>query len=170
MPFTGPLFKFALFRTWDDEFYLFACGHHIVIDGFGIALVGGRLATVYSAIISDAPVPPAFFGSLQDLIRCESEYEASSVRTFGARWTAEGSEMVLDFPVNRRVRPESKRFPGVKRLMPPQLAAVVAEGSTVMSAFVAAWARLSPAPHTLTGIATVKPGRSNGVAVPPMPA
>ena len=25
MPFTGPLFKFALFRTRPDEFYLFAC-------------------------------------------------------------------------------------------------------------------------------------------------
>ena len=32
MPFTGPLFKFALFQTRLDEFYLFACGHHIVID------------------------------------------------------------------------------------------------------------------------------------------
>ena len=31
MPFTGPLFKFALFRTRPDEFYLFACCHHIII-------------------------------------------------------------------------------------------------------------------------------------------
>ena len=77
MPFTGPLFKFALFRTRPDEFYLFACGHHIVIDGSGIALVGHRIATVYSAIVSGAPIPPAFFGSLQDLVDCELEYEAS---------------------------------------------------------------------------------------------
>src|SRR6201998_3428286 len=39
MAFSGPLFKFALFRTRPDEFCLFACGHHIVIDGLGIALV-----------------------------------------------------------------------------------------------------------------------------------
>ncbi len=78
MPFTGPLFKFALFRTRPDEFYLFACGHHIVIDGTGIALVGHRIASVYSAIVSGAPIPPAFFGSLQDLVDCELEYEASS--------------------------------------------------------------------------------------------
>jgi Condensation domain len=77
MPFTGPLFKFALFQTWDDEFSLFACGQYIVIDGIGIALVGNRLATVYSAIVSGAPIPPTFFGSLPDLIRCELEYEAS---------------------------------------------------------------------------------------------
>ncbi len=33
MPSTGPLFKFVLFQTWVDEFYLFACFHHIIIDG-----------------------------------------------------------------------------------------------------------------------------------------
>src|SRR5262249_29025655 len=33
MPFTGPLFKSALFRTGPSEFYLFACCHHIVGDG-----------------------------------------------------------------------------------------------------------------------------------------
>jgi len=40
MPFTGPLFKFALFKTRLDEFYFFGCGHHIVVDGSGIALIG----------------------------------------------------------------------------------------------------------------------------------
>src|ERR1700751_1850615 len=28
-------------------------------------------------------------------------------------WCAEGSEVVLDFPVSRRVRPESKTLPGM---------------------------------------------------------
>ena len=78
MPLTGPLFKFALFQTRPDESYLFGCCHHIVIDGSGIALVGHRIASVYSAIVSGAPIPPAFFGSLQDLVDCESEYEASN--------------------------------------------------------------------------------------------
>src|ERR1700751_1840380 len=78
MPFTGPLFKFALFRTRLDEFYLFGCCHHIVLDGSGIALVGHRIAAVYSATVSGALIPPAFFGSLQDLVECELEYEASN--------------------------------------------------------------------------------------------
>ena len=30
MPLTGPLFKFALFRTPPDEYYWFACCHHII--------------------------------------------------------------------------------------------------------------------------------------------
>ena len=71
LPSDGPLFKFALFRTWVDEFYLFGCFHHIIIDGSGITLLAHRIATVYAAIVSDAPIPPAFFGSLQDLVRCE---------------------------------------------------------------------------------------------------
>src|SRR6202048_2938334 len=78
MPFTGPLFKFALFRTRLDEFYLFACGHHIVIDGAGVALVGHRIASVYTAIVSGAPIPPALFGSLQDLVSSDLESEASN--------------------------------------------------------------------------------------------
>jgi hypothetical protein len=78
MPFTGPLFKFALFQTRPDECYLFGCCHHIVIDGSGIALVCHRIVTVYSAIVSGAPIPPAVFGSLPDLVDCELEYEAST--------------------------------------------------------------------------------------------
>src|SRR5262245_25000122 len=78
MPRTGQLFKFALFRTRPDEFYWFTCCHHIVVDASGIALVGHRIATIYSAIVSGAPIPPAFFGSLQELVECELEYEAST--------------------------------------------------------------------------------------------
>ncbi|MEB4207467.1 non-ribosomal peptide synthetase, partial [Mycobacterium sp. 94-17] len=180
MPFTGPLFKFALFQTGPDEFYWFTCCHHIVIDASGIALVGHHIATIYSAIVSGAPMPPAFFGSLENLIRSESEYEASSdysedhaywaenlpsesgsdhgvpqaacqggsdraaapVRLDPAvlrrvqelsdlwnmpqssvitaacalllrGWSGAGAEVVLDFPVNRRVSLQSKTFPGM---------------------------------------------------------
>nr|WP_282100935.1 AMP-binding protein [Mycobacterium sp. SM1] len=181
MPFSGPLFKFALFRARHDEFYLFACAHHIVIDATGILLIGHRIASVYSAIVSGAPVPPAFFGSLRDLVDCELEYERSEQyledqdywtrklpSTSGAdhhrlpdaaaerdpdqvsepveldaailrqvdelchfwnvprssvivaacallvrSWRADGPEVVLDFPVTRRVRPEAKTIPGM---------------------------------------------------------
>ncbi|WP_156750062.1 non-ribosomal peptide synthetase, partial [Mycobacterium sp. E2479] len=180
MPFTGPLFKFALFQVRHDEFYLFWCVHHIVLDGSGIALIGQRLAAVYSAVVSGAPIPAAVLGSLDDLVECEQEYEASreyledqsywsqnlpgesgeqhrlpqhggerepeppsdpvrlnpltirridelcrvwsvprsSVITAACAllvrgYHADGSEVVLDFPVSRRVRPESKTLPGM---------------------------------------------------------
>src|ERR1700733_971404 len=78
MPFSGPLFIFVLFQTQDNEFYLFACCHHIAVDGMGIALVSRRVATVYTALVAGEPVPDAYFASLQDLIDCESGYEASA--------------------------------------------------------------------------------------------
>ncbi|MGF2947286.1 non-ribosomal peptide synthetase, partial [Mycobacterium sp. Lab-001] len=176
----GPLFKFALFQTWVDEFYLFGCFHHMIIDGTGITLLANRIATVYAAIVAGSPIPPSFFGSLEDLVRCESEYAASTdYREDQAYWTgnipsdsgphdrlsptggegeqrapsapvrldpvalrrvqelsdawrvprssvitaacallvrgwgAQGSQVVLDFPVSRRVRPESKMIPGM---------------------------------------------------------
>ena len=197
MPSAGPLFKFALFQTWLDEFYLFGCFHHIIIDGSGITLLAHRIATVYAAIAADAPIPPGFFGSLQDLVRSELEYEAStdyledqaywtrnlppesgphyrlpqalgegdpdrpsapvrldpvvlrrvqelsdawnvprsSVITAACAllvrgWCAEGSEVVLDFPVSRRVRPESKTLPGMVSGAVP-LVLTVSPGSTV---------------------------------------
>ncbi|MGV0804438.1 amino acid adenylation domain-containing protein [Mycolicibacterium setense] len=180
MSMTGPLFKCALFKTRADEHFLIACCHHIVLDGTGIALVGSRLASVYSALVTGAPIPPAIFGSLSDLIDCESEYEASgeyledqaywrehlppdggprfesaevvdkadahwpsapvqldsgllrrldqfadsknvprsSIITAACAllvrgWCADGSDVVLDFPVSRRVRPESRTLPGM---------------------------------------------------------
>ncbi|OBH88212.1 non-ribosomal peptide synthetase [Mycobacterium sp. E2733] len=180
MPLTGPLFRFALFQIRPDEFYWFTCCHHIVVDASGIALIGHRIASLYSAIVSGAFMPPPFFGSLGDLVGCEAEYETSadyqedqaywtrnlpseggfdhwSPREASERgrcsssapvrldpvvlrriqdssqvrdmprssvitaacallvhgWCAQGAEVVLDFPVSRRVDPESKTLPGV---------------------------------------------------------
>ena len=45
-------------------------------------------------------------------------------------WCAEGSEVVLDFPVSRRVRPESKTLPGMVAGVVP-LVLKVSPGSTV---------------------------------------
>src|ERR1700758_1576046 len=89
MQLTGQLFKFLLFQTRADEFHLFACCHHIVIDGFGLALLCQRIASVYSTIVSGAPIAPSIFGSFQDLLDCESEYEASKdYLDDQAYWTA----------------------------------------------------------------------------------
>ena len=181
MPLDGPLFKFALLQTRMDEFYLFACCHHIVVDGIGLTLVCHRIADVYSAMASGVSIPPAFFGSLSDLIESELEYEASTdylddqaywtrnlppeseppryrlahaakggrdeessapvqldpsavagiqvlSQALGVRrssvitaactllvraFDTESPEVVLDFPVSRRVRPEAQMVPGM---------------------------------------------------------
>src|ERR1700741_5181883 len=180
MPLSGPLFKFALLQTRVDEFHWFVCCHHIVADGIGLALVIHRIVDVYNAMASGASIPPAFFGSLSDLIACELEYESSTdylddqaywtktlppesepryrlapaadgrdpyessapvqldlvvvtgirelSRALGVRRSSvitaacallmrgcdvESSEVVLDFAVSRRVRPEAQTVPGM---------------------------------------------------------
>ncbi|OBB55743.1 hypothetical protein A5757_04450 [Mycobacterium sp. 852013-51886_SCH5428379] len=196
MPFTGPLFRFALFQTGFDAYLLFGCFHHIVTDGAGLGLIGNRIAAVYSAIVAGEPIPVAFFGSLQDLVDCEADYEASTeYRDDEEYWSrnlpvaeaarhssqaadehspnelstpvqldpaiirridelahiwnmprasvvtaacallmpgrsAAESEVVLDFPVSRRVRPESKTLPGMVAGVTP-LALTVSARSTV---------------------------------------
>ena len=199
MPLTGPLFKFALLQTRVDEFYFFVCCHHIVTDGIGLALVCHRIAVVYSALASGTPIPPAFFGSLSDLIACELEYEVSTdylndqtywtknlplesepryrlvaaadrhdqyepsapveldpvvvagikklSQALGVRRSSlitaacalllhgcdvESSEVVLDFPVSRRVRPETQTVPGMITGFVP-LVLKASPGSTVAS-------------------------------------
>ena len=194
MPFDGPLFKYALFETGPAEFYIFGCFHHIVIDGAGIWLLVNRVASIYSATIAGDLIPPAFFGSLQDLLECESEYEASSdfsddqsywtanlpsgtgpdnrlsdssadegwrsapvpldpavlrrVDVLAHEWDiprtsivaaasallvrgrcAEGAEVVFDFPVSRRVRPELKTLPGMAAGLVPLVLRTRAESS-----------------------------------------
>ncbi|WP_036449911.1 non-ribosomal peptide synthetase [Mycobacterium marinum] len=77
MAWAGPLFRFALFRTSPNQFFLFFCLHHIVVDGFSSVLFVSRIAVIYSALASATPVPAASFGSLHDLVGAELEYEAS---------------------------------------------------------------------------------------------
>ncbi|WP_232003349.1 condensation domain-containing protein, partial [Mycobacterium sp. 1465703.0] len=180
MALNGQLLKFALFQTQAEEFYLFGCCHHIVLDGLSMALMCRRVATIYSAMVAGSPVPDAYFGSLQDLVDLESGYEASTdyledeaywsknlppeggqdyqpshttverdpgrqsasvqldafavsrmqelskklrIRRYSVTtaacallvhaWSGSGSEVALDFPVSRRVRPESKTLPGM---------------------------------------------------------
>ncbi|MCZ8381755.1 amino acid adenylation domain-containing protein, partial [Mycobacterium sp. CPCC 205372] len=181
MPLFGPLFSFTLFQTRIDEFVLFACCHHMVIDGFALGLAGQRIASIYSAVVCGAPIPPALFGSLEELVACESDYESSeaysvdhdfwannlppegepslrdphiaalrdkspapsmpvqldpalvvrvdelaalwntprsSVLTAACAllvrgWSAQSSQVALNLPVNRRVRPDSKTLPGM---------------------------------------------------------
>jgi glycopeptidolipid biosynthesis protein len=177
---TGQLMKFALFRTQADQYYWFGMCHHISLDGLGMAVFTRRIATIYSALVAGVTVPPGYFGSLRDLVDCETGYAESgdfrddqaywtknlpaesaleyrlpksanerdaytpsasvpvdqavvghikdlskrlrirrySVTTAACAllvraWSASGSEVALDFPVSRRVSPESKTLPAM---------------------------------------------------------
>jgi glycopeptidolipid biosynthesis protein len=78
MPLTGRLVTFALFQTQPDQYYAFGLGHHISVDGVGMALVCRRIATIYTSLAKGDSVPPAYFGSLQDLVDLEAGYVDSA--------------------------------------------------------------------------------------------
>lgn len=89
MPFDGPLLRFAYFRAGADESYFFACCHHIVADGIGLALVLQRIAAVYSESVAGVAIQPSYFSSVRDLLDSEDAYEASAdYAEDEAYWTA----------------------------------------------------------------------------------
>ena len=75
-PTRGPLFAYALFKASPDRFFWYARYHHIMMDGFGMALVARRVAEVYSQL-SIGSSPNGSFAPLRALLDEEAEYRAS---------------------------------------------------------------------------------------------
>ncbi|MFD1147575.1 amino acid adenylation domain-containing protein [Saccharothrix hoggarensis] len=76
-PAAGPLFHFGLFQVDDDRDFLYYRYHHVVVDGYTVALVAQRIAEVYTALVDRAPVPPSPFEPLATLVGLDAEYRAS---------------------------------------------------------------------------------------------
>ncbi|MFE3143890.1 amino acid adenylation domain-containing protein [Streptomyces scopuliridis] len=93
-PTSDPLFAFALFKVADDRWFWYQRYHHIVMDGLGLSLVGGRVAGLYTALAAEHPCPEPTFGSLRELIEDEAAYRSSErfVRD-RAYWTARFADL-----------------------------------------------------------------------------
>jgi non-ribosomal peptide synthetase component F/acyl carrier protein len=52
--FTGPLYRFTLVRLADDDHALALTFHHIVIDGWSVAIINRELAAVYRDLLAGA--------------------------------------------------------------------------------------------------------------------
>nr|AHB38497.1 EpxD [Goodfellowiella coeruleoviolacea] len=73
----GPLFDFALLVLSADRVLWYARYHHLVIDGVGINLFTRRVCAIYTALVSDTPVPPNPFGSFGDYLDEEARFSSS---------------------------------------------------------------------------------------------
>src|SRR6476620_10526325 len=73
----GPLFAYALLKAAADRFFWYSRYHHIVMDGFGFALVARRMAAVYSALAVGRTAEPATFGSVAPLLDDDARYRVS---------------------------------------------------------------------------------------------
>ncbi|CAL9399375.1 amino acid adenylation domain-containing protein [Streptomyces sp. enrichment culture] len=87
-PSAGPLFLFALFRAADDRWFWLHRYHHLLVDGFTVALVARRVAEVYTALLkggtSDNP-----FGPLDSLLALDAAYRSSDAFDADRAWWAE---------------------------------------------------------------------------------
>ncbi|PXW35270.1 UNVERIFIED_CONTAM: condensation domain-containing protein [Williamsia faeni] len=120
----------------DDRVAYVAIAHHMVIDGYGAALLQRRLVAVYMAHQRGEPVPAAPFGSLRELVSSVRIPDVDDVR----RWTdylAEGPACVsfsdetassAPVPINRQFVVTGVRRHGQiwTRLMIAAIAAYVA--------------------------------------------
>ncbi|MDL2408880.1 amino acid adenylation domain-containing protein [Rhizobium calliandrae] len=70
----GPLFAYALFQAGPDRAFWFQRYHHIVMDGYGAALLARRLADVYTALAAGRVPERSPFPTFAELLASDAEY------------------------------------------------------------------------------------------------
>ncbi|EWM19075.1 non-ribosomal peptide synthetase [Kutzneria sp. 744] len=63
-----PLFAHAVFRVAEDRFLWYHRVHHILLDGYGLALVARRVAEVYTALAEGRQPAEHEFGTLASVV------------------------------------------------------------------------------------------------------
>ncbi len=76
-PLSGPLFAFALLKVASDKWFWCARYHHIVNDGFGVAMIARRFAQIYTAMMAGGGPGPSSFGTLGELLAEDGQYRGS---------------------------------------------------------------------------------------------
>lgn len=76
-PLAGPLFAFALLKVAADRWFWCARYHHIVNDGFGVAMIARRFAQIYTAMKSGDDPGASPFGALTEVLADDDEYRRS---------------------------------------------------------------------------------------------
>ena len=71
------LFRAGTIRLSDSRFLLFMGFHHLVTDGFGMAMLVGRVAELYAASRAGQPAPEPTFGGADLIADEDARYRAS---------------------------------------------------------------------------------------------
>ncbi|GIJ72982.1 non-ribosomal peptide synthetase [Virgisporangium ochraceum] len=77
-PTTDRLLGFALLRVGAASYRFYTRGHHIVVDGYSVALLAARVAETYTALLHGRSPGPGPFGGLADLLAEERRYRGSA--------------------------------------------------------------------------------------------
>ncbi|MFF8828651.1 amino acid adenylation domain-containing protein [Streptomyces sp. NPDC015131] len=73
----GPVFRTAFLRLADDRVCWYLLVHHLVVDGFGLALFARRLGEIYGALERGETPDPGHRMPLDTLLEAERSYRAS---------------------------------------------------------------------------------------------
>ncbi|MEU7133061.1 amino acid adenylation domain-containing protein [Streptomyces sp. NPDC046261] len=73
----GGLSRFALLKLADDHFFYYQRYHHIVIDGFGLALLDARITELYEQAAVGLPWQQGTFGTLREVLAEDAAYRVS---------------------------------------------------------------------------------------------
>ena len=110
-PVTGELFRAALLRLGTERHFLYQRVHHLLVDGYGAALVVRRIAALYDALCAGEEAPAAQFAALRDVLAQDETY-AASPRSGGdaAFWLARMSDRPAATTPSGSLAPMSQTF------------------------------------------------------------
>ncbi|MEU2774570.1 amino acid adenylation domain-containing protein [Streptomyces sp. NPDC007162] len=85
----GPVFRTAFLRLSKDRVCWYLLVHHLVVDGFGLALFARRLGEIYAALERGEPPEPGHHVPLDTLLDAERAYRSTpDFAADRAFWTA----------------------------------------------------------------------------------
>lgn len=73
----SPLFDFKLIKLHDARYLWYTKFHHLVIDGFAIALLGNRVAEIYNCLLAEEEVPTDKVFAYEEFVAFDAEYRTS---------------------------------------------------------------------------------------------
>ncbi|MEV6345842.1 amino acid adenylation domain-containing protein [Actinoplanes sp. NPDC051851] len=76
-PVRDPLAEFALLRLAPDRHWWCPRGHHLVLDGYSMPLLCGRIAELYTALLEERTARQSPFRPYELLVAAEREYPGS---------------------------------------------------------------------------------------------
>lgn len=92
--YEGPLCRTAVLTVGPQHYYWYARAHHVVIDGYGSAVIALRTAEVYTALQRGETPPPAKSRHPRAFLEAEAKYRASTrIDKDRAYWAAISSEL-----------------------------------------------------------------------------
>ncbi|MCK2244157.1 MULTISPECIES: non-ribosomal peptide synthetase [unclassified Crossiella] len=176
----GPLFTFTVLRLAEDKHLWVHCYHHLVADGYTVALLARRAGEVYTRLAEGLDAGESPFQPLSVLLAADAAYQGSAQwakdREF---WTGYGAS--LPEPVSLSTRPAAPARLALRTTsqVPPEITAELARTAklagtsptTVIIAAVAAFLhRMTGRGEQVLGLPTAARGSSAARSAPGMSA